>query len=679
MSSKVITQSLRPADDQTDNCIRVEGTAFPNQQALTKERVLINAKGLREVKSASSKKSASWLKLAEFGDKPTEKRCLRNDANVLAVTGAELDYDDGELAIDLAVARLKKAGIKAIVYTSASHTPSMPKWRVLLPFCEPFRGTKEEMKAFRKNAVLHAEKALGVKADRASYNLSQAFYYGPVKDTEEHYQVSETPGEYINVLYDLKATVPESLAPVSDDSLGQMAAGLETLKGRGDTVTWSREVMDGTNLHDNLIRLAGHLAQSGTSQRVCTGHLEALLALSAAGHDRVEQRHRELGRTIDSAYEKFAPGVAGYTGLPEDADGSLAIKATRMSDIVSRKQEWLWPGRLPKGQLVLLGGMPGAGKSTISSEIAACLTAGRVWPDGADYTTEMGVMWCVTEEDMRCTVKPRLVAGGGNPELIVLPETTESVKLSSNMAALEYSLTHAKELYGFEIGLVIMDPFMNYVGSQNSNSDGETREILDPLAQVLQRTGVTMLGICHLNKKANMVDPIHALMGTTAFAGIARSIHFALRISERRVFAICKSSGGAEDKYPAMYYQITNTTVPADEGDEIDTALLEWQEKSTEQFTQLWDAAMGRMHGSPKTEAAVIWLRAKLLSGPIKVTDLKADCSTESFSWDTVEKAGKRLGVVKTKGEFQGKSMWSLPKDSRVLEELSSIKKCAGE
>ena len=52
---------------------------------------------------AAEKTQLPLLKLARFGRVRSNKNCLRHDNNVLAITGAEVDYDDGELSLDEAV------------------------------------------------------------------------------------------------------------------------------------------------------------------------------------------------------------------------------------------------------------------------------------------------------------------------------------------------------------------------------------------------------------------------------------------------------------------------------------------------------------------------------------------------------------------------------------------------
>src|SRR5437868_4213897 len=45
--------------------------------------------------------------------------------------------------------------------------------------------------------------------------------------------------------------------------------------------------------------------------------------------------------------------------------------------------DWLCPGRLACGHLHIVDGDPGLGKSLVLLDLAARLTRGRPWPDGA--------------------------------------------------------------------------------------------------------------------------------------------------------------------------------------------------------------------------------------------------------------------------------------------------------
>jgi hypothetical protein len=124
--------------------------------------------------SAPSKETLPLLKLARFGPRRSSKGSLRWDQNLVAVTGVELDYDGERLSIDEAINIANKASIACLIYTSPSHRPEAPRWRVLCPF-------RTELPPDRRTQMVNRVNGLydGIFA-RESWSKSQAFYYGCV-------------------------------------------------------------------------------------------------------------------------------------------------------------------------------------------------------------------------------------------------------------------------------------------------------------------------------------------------------------------------------------------------------------------------------------------------------------------------------------------------------------------
>ncbi len=122
-----------------------------------------------------SKHQCPLLKLSTFGDQRTEKGSLRHDANVTSVYGAEGDHDAGTMTPEDAIQRLSAAGIRALVYTSPSHTAASPRWRVIVPASQPYAPAAHREMVGRVNAVLG-----GVLATE-SFTLSQSYYFGRVE------------------------------------------------------------------------------------------------------------------------------------------------------------------------------------------------------------------------------------------------------------------------------------------------------------------------------------------------------------------------------------------------------------------------------------------------------------------------------------------------------------------
>lgn len=124
---------------------------------------------------AASKSELPLIKLARFGDVRSKRGSLRHDRNVLGVHGIEADYDGEQMPPERAVELLQAANVRAVVYTSASHTPQTPRWRVLAPLTCEF--PPDQRRAF----IERLNGALGGVLSAESFTLSQAFYFGRVE------------------------------------------------------------------------------------------------------------------------------------------------------------------------------------------------------------------------------------------------------------------------------------------------------------------------------------------------------------------------------------------------------------------------------------------------------------------------------------------------------------------
>jgi hypothetical protein len=93
-----------------------------------------------------------------------------------------------------------------------------------------------------------------------------------------------------------------------------------------------------------------------------------------------------------------------------------------MSDIAEPPAEkpadfrtrWLWEPYLALGTVALLDGDPCVGKSLITLDLAARLTAGRPLPDGQQCPARAGghtVILANAEDCLESTVVPRFVTG----------------------------------------------------------------------------------------------------------------------------------------------------------------------------------------------------------------------------------------------------------------------------
>lgn len=118
------------------------------------------------------KAESPLIKFARFGSVRTDKGSLRHDANVIEVTGIEGDYDDEAVTPDEAIARLERAGVRALVVTTHTHTPENPRWRVFAPLSASVHPAERKRLVGRLNGALYGCLA------RESFTLSQSYFVG---------------------------------------------------------------------------------------------------------------------------------------------------------------------------------------------------------------------------------------------------------------------------------------------------------------------------------------------------------------------------------------------------------------------------------------------------------------------------------------------------------------------
>src|SRR5687767_1767303 len=64
------------------------------------------------------------------------------------------------------------------------------------------------------------------------------------------------------------------------------------------------------------------------------------------------------------------------------SENRCGAHVVRLSDVKAERVTWLWQDRIPLGKLTVIEGNPGTGKSTLTTELAACVTTGSQLPGG---------------------------------------------------------------------------------------------------------------------------------------------------------------------------------------------------------------------------------------------------------------------------------------------------------
>jgi RecA-family ATPase len=282
-----------------------------------------------------------------------------------------------------------------------------------------------------------------------------------------------------------------------------------------------------------------------------------------------------------------------------------------LSSYTPEPVEWLWKGLFPKGNVTVVEGHPGIGKSTALVDLVARLTTGRPWPgedeiDALDRK-DLTVLWMTLEDSPSQTLLPRLLAAGGDPSRVQV--TVEVPKLGTlrtgdnleDVLRLEETVTQA----GADV--LIVDP--GSATLEDGNSEAIVRQAMGVLFRLGQESGLTSIWIRHLAKASGTDgrDPLLSGIGSIGVSAAARS-QIQLLTNERaqinhdildRWFVQVKSNLGP------IQHPIPYGLLQADiEGHpELEVARTEWGEPDEDQtiFT------IARSNAQQKAEERQAW------------------------------------------------------------------------
>lgn len=223
------------------------------------------------------------------------------------------------------------------------------------------------------------------------------------------------------------------------------------------------------------------------------------------------------------------------------------------ADISAAPQRWLWPGRIPLGKLTILEGHGGTGKTLVAVDLAARLSQGTDYPDGARLTDGQADTLILDYENGAREIKLRLLAAGANTGRIAVlnlgqdysskhpPEAFAAMSRLSQQDNVDWLAEEISANYP-NVRLVIFDGIISALGVADSNDEVKVRNALKPLGIWASRTGITLLGIKHFRK--NTGNGRDAGAGSHAWRSVARCLIQVWEVAGQHYLAWQKMNDG---------------------------------------------------------------------------------------------------------------------------------------
>ncbi len=338
----------------------------------------------------------------------------------------------------------------------------------------------------------------------------------------------------------------------------------------------------------------------------------------------------------------------------------------KMSDIPAKAQGWVWNGVIPEGQVTLLTGEPGVGKSLFAMDVIAQLTRGEHCLTAAAQGEPGQVILFSGEDGIASVVRTRLEAAGAALPFVnvVQNDTHKTVEKpdsarnrpddDSQIESLELYLTLLREA-GEPCRLVVIDSLKSFLDATNGRDEARLRATMAKLTELANRSGTAILLITTPSKvekgKRGNWTPTSPVL-----AEVARSVWTIVRDPDepaRRILLPIKTN--LCETPPGLGFFIHNQRICWEE---------EWVHQTAEQYEADATETERVHHAAAKSELSRVtdWLKNRLTDGPVYTGVLKADAAGHDISETTLMRALILLGCRKGKEKkSDGRWFWRLP------------------
>jgi len=397
------------------------------------------------------------------------------------------------------------------------------------------------------------------------------------------------------------------------------------------------------------------------------------------GQSFLDQRAEQVRGRIapPGSTESSANGAA--VALPYPAS---EVAMLRGCDLKPEAIQWVWPGWLAAGKLHILGGAPSTGKTTIGMSMAAIVTTGGNWPGGS-YSPQGNVVIWSGEDDPADTLVPRLALSGADlSRVYFVGDVTDGNGKRAFDPARDMKPLADKLAEIGNVKLLIVDPIVSAIAG-DSHKNAEVRRGLQPLVDLAGLMRCALVGITHFSKGTGGRDPVERITGSLAFGALARVVLVAARHQEEgedgrtvRVLLRAKSNIGPDDggfEYDLQQDELANHTG-------IFASSVRWGdpvEGAARELLATADATGDDGEGGTLGDAER-FLADLLSDGPLPTKTIKADADGAGYSWATIRRAQKSLGIDARREGGIGKSgswVWVLPHPKALKNPLDAQQK----
>lgn len=320
------------------------------------------------------------------------------------------------------------------------------------------------------------------------------------------------------------------------------------------------------------------------------------------------------------------------------------------ADVQPEPTRWVWENWVALQNVSILNGLPGSGKSTFLSDLAAKISTGYPLP-GCDAASipPSPVLFISREDNLSSKTVPNTRAALANDEIIFNEDAP--LALPRDMSLL------TKQVEKVRPRLLVIDPVSKYFFCSSERS---VRAAIDPLVSLAREADLALLLVRHIGRTARTA--LYAGAGSIALTGEARS-------------EMMIGTDPANPDRKVLAHQKTNNNGPLQESISFrlkqsgPATTLEWLGPSTCTAEDLVRSAPER--DRPAFYEACDFLFRMLCHGPVPASTILQKARFEGIKEHTLRRAKQHVANDFRKGFGPGsKHYWELKDDKELPKSL---------
>lgn len=383
------------------------------------------------------------------------------------------------------------------------------------------------------------------------------------------------------------------------------------------------------------------------------------------------QLKRELSKIVEHQFKEKPKGAdKRHRGSDEEEQREEKepfgfIKFESLDDVKEEDIDWLWRPYLARGEISILEGDPGLGKSYLAQMIAGSISTGRRIPSPVKgHPIASGpIVYFDIENSAGSVTKPRLIWNGftdfsGNYNVV---QQAFSIDDEDSMDFIYEELEKIKPV------LIVFDTLNTYIGRADTHKGSEVTQAFNIFGMLARDFKASVLILRHLVKGSG--PAIYKGQGSMSMIGRAR-VTMAVGCDpddfDTRGMAIVKTNIGTIP--PAMMFRIEGHG----KGDESKFTWDGYRQLTADQLVVA--AHEARMTGNKvgnSIQDAMEFLEAQITNTPVDAQKLYRMAEKRSISGKMLDRASTKMNVQKkTKGKGKDRvEKWVITDEDSETEE----------